>query len=870
MRSLLSVLVILVVASACDCGSARLVGRLDAGCEPERCDGIDNDCNGEIDEGLPVVSCGVGICTRKVVSCVAGLPQECEPGSASVEICDGLDNDCNGEVDEALADVTCGSGACQQSARSCVDGALQACIPGAPTPEVCDSVDNDCNGAVDDGLPAVSCGVGACQRTIDACDGGVAQTCTAGIPAAEICDNEDNDCNGVIDDGFMRVTCGVGECARGVSSCTAGQVPTCQAGAPSTEVCDGVDNDCDGLVDEGLNATTCGQGSCARTIPACVNGVSQICTPGAPSIEVCDGLDNNCNGSIDEGFGSVSCGVGACVRTVATCAGGSSQMCTPGIPAPEVCDGLDNDCDGQTDEALGDLSCGTGACRRTVAACSSGAAQMCNPGSPVTETCDGIDNDCDGRIDQGLTALTCGVGACARSVPACLSGAPQRCSPGSPATETCDGLDNDCNAQTDEGVCLAPMVMCPGSISGILGTLFSLTGNASDIDGPIASTQWTVISRPPGSTAVPSSPASTTTSFAPDLTGSFILRFCATDGEGRTTCCDTALTTTSCTMPPPPPVSTACTTSWDGRPIVQFSAVPSGLVYELALAGSTAVIASAHSGQNYLRPALRVAAGAAPPGAVVPLEVRACRVSDPSCCSSASALSVNIVEACTTTIAPTTSNVVLSEYITNGEGSCGAGGTCDSCQAGESIEITNLSNCPVSLDGHHFAYRNSSASAGSSRWMNFGAADVIPPRGVYVAIRNPQFAPTCRATLPTPSTALYGLRISALAMQGLNLCSGWFNNTGGGASELRLAPGSVPAGGAPDFTPATALARIQGYLPSSGSFLACTSTGFDAVDSCGTILGGSEPLSQLSPNQLGRLWHPCDAVVSPVPACVRD
>jgi hypothetical protein len=303
---------------------------------------------------------------------------------------------------------------------------------------------------------------------------------------------------------------------------------------------------------------------------------------------------------------------------------------------------------------------------------------------------------------------------------------------------------------------------------------------------------------------------------------------------------------------------------------VQFTAVPAGLVYELSRVGSSTVLASAAASENHLRPATRIAPGGPPPGTSIALEVRACRAAEPTCCSATSPLSVNVVEACSTTIAPTASNVVLSEYITNGEGACGASGTCDTCQAGESIEITNLSNCPVSLDGHHFAYRNAAASSGSYRWMNFGPADVIPPRGVYVAIRNQQYAPTCRAPLPAESTALYGLRISTLTMQGVNLCSGWFNNTGGGLSELRLAPGAVPTGGPPDFTPAAALARIQPYLPASGSAAACTSTGFDAVDSCGTVVGGSQPTTSLTPNQLGRLWHPCDAVLSPVPACVRN
>ncbi|NMC69950.1 MAG: hypothetical protein GYA57_07795, partial [Myxococcales bacterium] len=59
---------------------------------------------------------------------------------------------------------------------------------------------------------------------------------------------------------------------------------------------------------------------------------------------------------------------------------------------------------------------------------------------------------------------------------------------------------------------------------------------------------------------------------------------------------------------------------------------------------------------------------------------------------------------------------------------------------------------------------------------------------------------------------------------------------------------------------------ISPYL---GTAPQCSSIGFNAVDDCGNISSISTPTTILTPNQLGRLWHPCDAVVAPNPPGCR-
>ncbi|GAG87539.1 unnamed protein product, partial [marine sediment metagenome] len=76
-----------------------------------------------------------------------GAGSSCQP---SEEICDGLDNDCDGLIDEDLSQTTCGVGACQVTVNNCVGGTLQTCTPGIPTEEICDGIDNNCDGQIDE------------------------------------------------------------------------------------------------------------------------------------------------------------------------------------------------------------------------------------------------------------------------------------------------------------------------------------------------------------------------------------------------------------------------------------------------------------------------------------------------------------------------------------------------------------------------------------------------------------------------------------------------------------------------------------------------------------------------------------------------
>ena len=117
------------------------------------------------------------------------------------EACNGLDEDCDGSVDEGLNSAFCGLGACRREVANCAGGEVQRCTPGEPAEELCNGEDDDCDGLADEGAGASACGVGGCERRAE-CAGGAPAECLPGDPAAEACNGVDDDCNGVLDDGF--------------------------------------------------------------------------------------------------------------------------------------------------------------------------------------------------------------------------------------------------------------------------------------------------------------------------------------------------------------------------------------------------------------------------------------------------------------------------------------------------------------------------------------------------------------------------------------------------------------------------------------------------------------------------------------------
>ncbi|MBI4981344.1 PQQ-binding-like beta-propeller repeat protein [Candidatus Woesearchaeota archaeon] len=230
----------------------------------EICNGIDDNCNGKIDEGFPLSVWYEDKDNDEFGDINDKGKSFCEPPKGYVqnnkdcddfnnkiylnalELCNGKDDNCNGQTDENL-NQSCFI-ACNSGLEYCIDGIWQGCDAPLPQPEICDGMDNDCNKLIDDELTN-SCST-ICGSGLEYCIDGTWQNCDAPLPQPEVCDGTDNDCNKLIDDGLTQ-PCST-DCGEGLEYCTEGQWKNCTAPLPQPEVCDGVDNDCNGAVDDGL------------------------------------------------------------------------------------------------------------------------------------------------------------------------------------------------------------------------------------------------------------------------------------------------------------------------------------------------------------------------------------------------------------------------------------------------------------------------------------------------------------------------------------------------------------------------------------------------------------------------------------------
>ncbi len=493
--------------------------------EAESCNGKDDDCNGESDEGLSGGECLLinpfGACPGTTL-CEGGI-EKCDGDEPEAEQCDGLDNDCDGEVDETFQD-TDGDGVadCLENDKdgdgvadgmdNCpaifnpgqldtdFDGLGDSCDqdddndkspdtldckplddevhPGAE--ESCDGKDNNCNYIVDEGfVDTDGDGWKDCVDDDDDGDGALDGLDCAPLDAAskpgavELCDGKDNDCDNTTDEGFPDQD-GDGQPDCLDDDADGDGALDLEDNCPLVPNPEQADQDGDGLGD------LCDKDVDGDAIPDAVDNCPKAANPMQADGDG-DGLGDLCDGDID-GDGAANdadnCplvanpgqldsdgdGTGdACEDDKDGDGWADAQDCLPLDPAghpgaEEVCDGTDNDCDLMVDEGFVDTDAdslkdcidtdddndgdpdGTD-CAPTDKAILHGAQELC----------DGLDNDCDNAVDEELGSVTCGKGACFHTIDLCAGGKLQACDPlQGISAEVCDGLDNDCDGLTDE------------------------------------------------------------------------------------------------------------------------------------------------------------------------------------------------------------------------------------------------------------------------------------------------------------------------------------------------------------------------------------------------------------------------------------
>jgi len=484
----------------------------------ELCDGKDNNCDGQADESVGPGACNntntYGSCAGTKI-CEGAKGWRCDAPDPAAELCDGLDNDCDGEIDEGHPDLdadgqcnlidddddadglpdaedNCPLAANTDQKDTDYDGIGDACEDDCDADGVLDAKDNCvCQTNVgqadmdNDGLGDV-CDTdmdGDASLNVDDCqpkDGSVYPGAT------EACNGKDDDCDANVDEGFPDTDMdSMANCVDPDNDNDGDpDVVDCAPHDPAVnsaamEVCDGIDNDCDTLTDEGFEdydedgIASCvdpdvdGDGvlnlddNCGQAFnPDQINSDDDAygdecdpdddndgdldpsdCAPLDPALshlktELCDGIDNDCDSLIDEGFADLDGDqLADCVdpdldgdgvlngndNCPATVNPNQSNLDNDGIG--NVCD-LDDDADGVPDsidncplaanpkqlnmdsDEWGN-ACDTDKDGDKVTCVSETDCQDCNDLDPLVmpglaELCDNKDNNCDGVVDDGF------------------------------------------------------------------------------------------------------------------------------------------------------------------------------------------------------------------------------------------------------------------------------------------------------------------------------------------------------------------------------------------------------------------------------------------------------------------------------------
>ncbi|MEC7985979.1 MAG: putative metal-binding motif-containing protein [Myxococcota bacterium] len=422
----------------------------------EVCDGVDNNCDGNIDEGvgstfyIDTDGDGFGDSAQSLIRCegeegIVPNGGDCNDNDPLVyplaeEVCDGIDNNCNDETDEDTGD------------EYYLDMDGDGFGAGDSPTLLCDALDgyalnnDDCDDTQDDVYPS----------------------------ALEICDEKDNDCDGDVDED-----------------------------GNSTYY---LDADGDGYGNSDISISACSPPEEYSSMGEDCDDSDSLIYPDA--IEKCDGIDNNCNGNTDgeEAVDSLLVytdadgdGYGDDTQSQYVCSPTSSQSEIGGdcddadgavFPtAPEICNSKDDDCNNLTDEQDPNLTGsvewyldydgdGYGNAGFTTTSCTQPSGYTANDEdcndlrddiSPMaTEICDEEDNNCDGSVDEGVqntyyfdddgdgygistdSILGCSLPSNYSELSTDCDDADATKSPGAP--ELCDSLDNNCNGQVDEGI----------------------------------------------------------------------------------------------------------------------------------------------------------------------------------------------------------------------------------------------------------------------------------------------------------------------------------------------------------------------------------------------------------------------------------